>query len=146
MSKQPEIQTTSWELYQEWFPDEYGMYMYFAINLKIPSSAMSSFHDMWLNKYTLFFLIEAKIGLNRSWKEEPSAVWRRSYYNHKEDRFMNMDITKKGDAFNLVIQSKDHSLRSYWWWSDDILVDRGNYNYTMEMKDFICEMIHKISS
>lgn len=73
-----------WEFYEKWFFDRYQKFMYFTIVLDVPSNVLLALKHVWIDGYSLFFVLKEELFQNK-WKLQESRNNFHRYTKNIED-------------------------------------------------------------
>ena len=73
-----------WEFYEKWFFDRYQKFMYFTIALDVPSNVLLALKNVWIDGYSLFFVLKEELFQNE-WKLQQSTNNLYRYTKNIED-------------------------------------------------------------
>lgn len=87
----------AWAIFEEHFNEQYRLYMYCAISLKLTPPILFVFRDMFLTKTILFYSLRKFLSQNRKLTESGQLIWfADGLLTHKNDRFCNILVKPPG--------------------------------------------------
>lgn len=141
---------TDWDTFEDWFSDEYRMYMYMVINLQMDMRIMAAFHNLWVSRKMLYILLDMEIP-KREWELERIGPMHSIYRRYRRyDERIEVGVTgtvtrlQNGDSFYLR-----HYLQGFptveYSWIDKTTITAGGEVVELSMSAFVNGVINVIS-
>jgi len=132
---------TEWDWYEEWFNDEYLLYMYFVIDLGMISSMMSAFSYIWQSKMSLYTTVEQELWKN-GWTRicDDATPW--YFRGFKDDRIINMSLDD--DLLTIYCDVQTTREATFFHWSNRLVIVNRVSRRKVTMYTFLHDLMEEI--
>lgn len=140
-----------WDVYEDLFPDNYRMYMYFAISLHLSASALNGLNLIWFNRRDLYHALNIQLH-KHGWQKRSIGVYNwHGFRISRPTNWVTMAVSDwkgkmkhtKGDSFSFQFEDA-HKNRFHFQWDESITITDYRGTVDVEMARFIREILKLI--